>query len=197
MLPVVCVVWLWRRQSAALAATCVAILAAHLVADTIVNASHHHVQALAVATMEPGFGYKESTFHRVIPQVSPHPHPYPHPSPSPHPHPHPNPNPNLPPRHSAVHVPSRRGRGRVRVEVRGRSLPSTTSSRRRTPHSVLHHIAYCSSTQRAQRPRTAHARCLRCLPYPCPRRLSLCGPAAQFMCQGGDFTAHNGTGGTP
>ena len=52
MLPAVCVVWLWRRQSAALAATCVAILAAHLVADTIVNASHHHVQALAVATME-------------------------------------------------------------------------------------------------------------------------------------------------
>ena len=52
MLPVVCVVWLWRRQSAALAATCVAILAAHLVADTVVNASHHHVQHLAVTTME-------------------------------------------------------------------------------------------------------------------------------------------------
>jgi len=52
VLPATCAAWLWRRQSAPLAATCVAILAAHLVADTVVNASHHHVQGLALAAME-------------------------------------------------------------------------------------------------------------------------------------------------
>eukprot|EP00966_Prymnesium_polylepis_P294790 6807443-Prymnesium_polylepis.1 len=54
VLPAVCVVWLWRRHTAVLAATCMAILTADLVAITLVDASHHYVQSLALDAMVAG-----------------------------------------------------------------------------------------------------------------------------------------------